>query len=171
MVIALANGQAGAPTITGGSALSTFSSALHKVMATMAQAIAGDGEGATKFLEANVTGATTAADARMAAKAVIGSNLVKAAMFGQDPNWGRIIDALGNTSVSLDPDKLAISINGVAMVAAGKAQELTPPLVQQAMSPDKIVLAIDLGVGTAEGQAWGADLTYEYVHINSAYTS
>lgn len=171
MVMVLANGQAGAPAIEGGAALTTFSSALHTVMQAMAQAIAGDGEGATKLLEANVTGAKTPLEARMAAKAVIGSNLVKAAMFGQDPNWGRIIDALGNTDVNVNAAKLGIKINGVSMVTAGVADALTPPLVQQAMSPAKIILAIDLGVGTAAGQAWGADLTYEYVHINAAYTS
>lgn len=171
MVMVLANGQADAPAITGGADLVTFSTALHTVMSAMAQAIAGDGEGATKFLEANVTGAATPEEARMAAKAVIGSNLVKAAMFGQDPNWGRIIDALGNTNVTLSATKLAITINGVPMVVAGIGQTLTPPLVQQAMTPDKISIAIDLGVGDASGQAWGADLTYQYVHINAAYTS
>ncbi len=171
MVIVLANGESGAPAVTSGANLDIFNDALHQVMQAMAQAIAGDGEGATKFLEANVTGAATASDARMAAKAVIGSNLVKAAMFGQDPNWGRIIDALGNTNVTLDAAQLSVAINGVHMVENGVATTLNPPLVQQAMSPKTIVMTIDLGVGDAQGQAWGADLTYEYVHINSAYTS
>ena len=171
MVLVLANGAAGGEQITGGAALATFRVALHQVMSAMAQEIAGDGEGATKLITANVTGATTASEARMAAKAVIGSNLVKAAMFGQDPNWGRIIDALGNTSVTLNPAKLTITINDVTMVQAGIGQDLSLPQVQQAMSPIQIEIGIDLGVGAASGQAWGADLTYEYVHINSAYTS
>ncbi|WP_155287855.1 bifunctional glutamate N-acetyltransferase/amino-acid acetyltransferase ArgJ [Lacticaseibacillus zhaodongensis] len=171
MVLVMANGQSGAAEITIDNGLAEFTTALHAVMEEMAKQIAGDGEGATKLLEADVTGAADALQARMAAKAVIGSNLVKAAMFGQDPNWGRIIDALGNTDVQLAASALSISINKVPMVIKGQPQDLSLPAVQQAMTPDTVKIAIDLGVGDSAGQAWGADLTYEYVHINAAYSS
>ncbi|HEY4400150.1 MAG TPA: bifunctional glutamate N-acetyltransferase/amino-acid acetyltransferase ArgJ [Lactobacillaceae bacterium] len=149
-------------------AFETFKIGLQQVLENLAIQIARDGEGASRLIDVTAYGAPSAAIARKMAKAVVGSNLVKAAVFGADPNWGRIVDALGNVGIQLAPEKLSIWINAVPVVINGVIRlDLQP--AAQVMQQDTIKITIDLAAGKAQGQAWGSDLTYEYVQINAAY--
>jgi len=134
--------------------------------------IARDGEGATKLITIKVAGAKSAEDAKKAARAIARSPLVKAAAFGEDPNWGRIIAAIGNSSADLDPDEITLAFsditNTVTLVrdgniidALGKAKKI--------MSGDELIITADLGLGEHEATAWGCDLTYDYIRINAKY--
>lgn len=172
MVVALANGcAANTPLTPAHHDYDSFKAALRYVLMVLAQDIAADGEGATKLVEVNVAGAANAVEGQQAAKAVVGSNLVKAAVFGADPNWGRILAAIGQTDVQVDVHAVDVAINGIAVVAAGLGTDFDEGQVQATMAGDKVVLDVDLHVGDATGQAWGCDLTYKYVQINAAYRS
>lgn len=172
MVVCLANGQAGGAVIKlGTAAATTFQAVLHQVMADLAKAIAKDGEGATKLVEVNVTQAATTTGARQIAKAIVGSNLVKAALFGQDANWGRVIAAIGATPVPIDPMLVNLTLNGYLVFEHGTGVAFDEATLTEALAADKIVIEVQLGQGTATGQAWGCDLTYEYVQINASYRS
>lgn len=171
MVLVMANGRAGNETLCAKHPqLSQFKAALMYVCEQLSKKVAADGEGATKLIEVNVMGALQQADARLIAKKVVGSNLVKAAFFGQDGNWGRIIDAIGYAGVLVNPDTVDIAISGVSVlknsepVIIDEARDLTPVL-----KAHDIMIAIDLHLGNEEGTAWGCDLSYEYVKINAAY--
>lgn len=168
-VLVLANGDDWQAEIKAGTAkYEAFKADLHQVLKTLAIAIASDGEGATRLIDVRVIGARHSASAQRVAKSIVGSNLVKTAVFGADPNWGRIIDAIGNVGEVFEADQLSIAINQVPIIVAGNAVA-NEGAATQAMQQDTIVITVDLGLGTEQGQAWGSDLTYEYVHINAAY--
>ena len=164
MAVLLANGAAGETPIL--EALE----AIETVMRDLARKIARDGEGATKLLTVNVVGAPSEADALTAARTVAGSSLLKAAVYGNDPNWGRILAALGRSGVTFDPTRASVSVQGIA-VFAGKPLAFNRQAAIQAMRSEEVVIDCDLGAGSGRGTAWGCDLTEGYVKINAEYTT
>ena len=144
--------------------------AIEGVMRDLAKQIARDGEGATKLLTVNVTGAPSEADALKAARTVAGSSLLKSAVYGNDPNWGRILAALGRSEVIFAPTQTSVSVQGIA-VFDGQPLEFNAAAVSSAMRSDEVVIDVDLGAGVASGTAWGCDLTEQYVRINAEYTT
>ncbi len=176
MVLVMANGRAGNRRINSKRPSKRFQAALDRVAIELARMIARDGEGASHLIEVSVTGAKGERDARRAALAVAGSNLVKAAVFGRDPNWGRIVTALGYSGASFNPSKITLILGSargkVTLVkrgeaASGNAMERAAELLRG----DEVKILVDLAAGRAEATAWGCDLTYDYVRINSQYTT
>jgi glutamate N-acetyltransferase/amino-acid N-acetyltransferase len=145
--------------------------ALRSVCTRLARAMARDGEGASKFIEVRVDGAASAADARRIARAIVGSNLTKAAVLGADPNWGRIACAAGYAGAELDPLKFDISIGSIALVKSGLALQYDEVAASREMQGKEVHLAIHLHLGGGAATAWGCDLTPEYVRLNSEYTT
>lgn len=171
-VLLLANGGAGNPTISGNDESSeTFKSAVHSVARYLAREIARDGEGAQRLIEVTVEGAHSDDDARKAARSVASSLLVKTAVYGRDPNWGRILMAIGKTGIPLDESTLKVFVNDIQIVADGKAIAYNVQSVVAALGESEVRLRITLDVGDGKGEAWGCDLTEEYVIFNSAYTT
>ncbi len=158
-----------------------FQEALNLVTQTLAKSIARDGEGATKYIEVRVLGARSDAEAELAARAVAGSNLVKSAVFGGDPNWGRIVAALGYSGAELVPEKLSLYVGTkgderrVCLVKEGKplAIEGTQELkaAEEVFSGREIYITAELNLGSGRGEAYGCDLSYDYVRINAEYTT
>lgn len=146
-----------------------FVAAFHFVHEQLAKAIARDGEGATRMIEVRVNGAATLQMAKQAAKAVIGSNLVKTAVFGADGNWGRIICAVGYSEVPVNPDNIDISIGNIPVVRHSLPVKFDEQEVTAVMKLDPVVIAVDLHQGSECATAWGCDLTYDYVRINASY--
>lgn len=146
-----------------------FVAGFRYVNEQLAQAIARDGEGATRLIEVKVQGAESVAMARQTAKAVIGSNLVKTAVFGADANWGRIICAIGYSEIPVDPNQVDISIGGIPVVRHSLPVACDERQVAEVMKQDPVVIEIDLHQGKAQATAWGCDLTYDYVRINASY--
>lgn len=172
MVLVLANGLAQNTEITSSSPeLATFKAAFHHILAFLAQSIAADGEGATKLVEVNVTGASSTQDGKKIAKAVVGSSLVKAALFGDDPNWGRVMSTIGATDATFDPQNITIKLNDILVVDHSLAAEFDKETAGNSLKSSKVTIDVDLHDGKAKGQAWGCDLTYGYVKINAAYHS
>ena len=170
MVVVLANGLAGNPRITADSVhYREFADALAAVLIHLAKEIARDGEGATKLIEVRVKGAPTLADARKAARSVCGSNLVKAAVFGEDANWGRVLAALGYSGAQFDPAKVDLWLGDVQMMRAGEPLAFDEETAARVLSRKEVVFTADLHAGDAEATAWGCDLTYDYVKINGSY--
>ncbi len=172
--VILASGLAGNPEITKeGEDFDTFAQALTVLCRNLAMAIAGDGEGATKLLECTVSGCADSADAKVLAKSVIRSSLVKAAMFGADANWGRILCALGYSGVAIDPDLVDVSFRSAAgqlpVCKNGRGIPFSEELAKAILSEKKIIIDIDMKSGGESATAWGCDLTYEYVRINGDY--
>lgn len=172
MVLVLANGLASNTQIKAASAAyNQFKTMLHTVTTALAIAIANDGEGATKLITVTVSHANNALDARLIAKKVVGSSLVKTAMFGKDPNWGRIIAAIGAADVQIDPDIIDITINHFFVMKNGAPVTFDTTAMANSLSQKNIDIEINLHQGAASGQAWGSDLTYDYVKINALYTT
>ena len=174
MVSVLANGLAENKLIDseGSPAYGVFAEALTKVCVDLAKLIVKDGEGATKFLEIKVTEALTFEDAKEAAMTVAKSPLVKTAFFGQDPNWGRILCAVGYSKASVDPQKVSLSIGPMSIVTNGlKTPQVDTDALTKIMSAKEIAINIKLGLGSAEATVWTCDLSYEYVKINGEYTT
>lgn len=170
MVIALANGQAQAGEIVADSpAYAEFMEMLVFVTEVLAKKIAKDGEGATKLIEVEVMNGDTQANARLFAKKIVGSSLVKSAMFGSDPNWGRIICALGYAGPTLAPLKIDIWLGTEQVVKNGTPQLFNQMEMQEILNRETIAILVDLKQGEANGMAWGCDLTYKYVEINACY--
>ncbi len=168
----LANGAAGNAVIAeGSSGADLFDAAVHEVALYLAREMARDGEGATKLIEATVSGAYTQAEAAIGARSIVTSALVKTAVYGRDPNWGRILMAVGKTSIPLDESKIQVFINDIQIVEGGVAIPFHPESVVQALSQHEVYLRVALNVGDGEATAWGSDLTEEYVVFNSAYTT
>src|SRR5947208_9334114 len=130
-----------------------------------------DGEGATKLLTVRVTGAPDDVQARLAARAVASSNLVKAAVHGADPNWGRIVCALGYSGSDVAIDRLTVSVAGVTVFTAGAGVEVDLEAVRRAFEQPEIEIVASLGLGDGGAEAWGCDLSEEYVKINADYTT
>lgn len=146
-----------------------FFEALLACAQDLAKMIARDGEGATKFLEVNVTGAATWAEAKTAAMAIAKSPLVKTAFFGKDPNWGRIVCAAGYSGVQMEPDKVNLEIGGVRLVEHGMNCNVPLESLKDIMEQHDISMKIDLGAGSEEATVWTCDFSYEYVKINGEY--
>jgi glutamate N-acetyltransferase/amino-acid N-acetyltransferase len=171
-VLLLANGAAGGSVISGGDdASKAFTEAVLKVSQYLAIEIARDGEGATKLIEVTVNGAYSTDDALKASRSCAASLLVKTAVYGRDPNWGRIFMAVGKAEIPLDESKIDCYVNDIQIVHAGKAISYNIQSVVSALGGDQVRLLVDLNVGDGTGVAWGCDLTEEYVVFNSAYTT
>lgn len=171
-VLVMANGLAGHKMIENHTAeYEQFKDMLHTVTTALSIAIANDGEGATKLIAVAVNHAQSALDARMVAKKIVGSSLVKTAIFGKDPNWGRIIAAIGASNVDLNPNLIDISINKIAVLVNGAPADFDADTMAEKLDEHDINIDVDLHAGTESGCAWGSDLTYEYVKINALYTA
>ena len=174
MVAVLANGLAGnAPISAPGADYEAFCEALHTVTVYLSRRIAGDGEGATKLLDCVVTGAKTLSDARTVARGVVGSTLLKAAMFGADANWGRVLCAVGYCGADVDIGRVGVKFRSeageVEVCANGAGVDFSEELAAQVLGEDEIYILVSLRDGDASAEAWGCDLTYEYVKINGDY--
>jgi glutamate N-acetyltransferase/amino-acid N-acetyltransferase len=180
-LIALANGQSRTPAITeAGAEAEKLEAMLTEVCIYLAKAIARDGEGATCLVEVQVTGTNDDAEARQIARTIAGSSLVKAAIFGRDPNWGRIAGAAGRAGVLFHQDDLQIQLGDFLMMQNGQPQpfdrDAASNYLRQAalgayLKDDTVTIALRVGNGTGSGQAWGCDLSYDYVKINAEYTT
>ena len=174
MVTVLANGLAGNPEITSeGEDFQTFMKALNSVTVDLCRKIAGDGEGATKLLECVVTGAADVTTARTVAKSVICSSLLKAAMFGADANWGRVLCAIGYSGAAVDVSKVDVSFQSAAgtieVCKNGAGVEFDEDQAKKILLEKEIGILVGLNSGTESASAWGCDLTYDYVKINGDY--
>jgi glutamate N-acetyltransferase/amino-acid N-acetyltransferase len=168
----LANGLSGAPPLTAQSTDGErFIAALEVVCTDLARKMAADGEGASKLLQVDVTGAASEADARKAARAVVGSSLLKAALHGEDPNWGRVFMAVGNSGAQVDPLRAALWIGSVQIARDGVTTGANPDAARAEMHGDEVAMRVDLGLGNGAARAWGCDLTEDYVVENSAYST
>ncbi|TFU25274.1 bifunctional glutamate N-acetyltransferase/amino-acid acetyltransferase ArgJ [Thermus tengchongensis] len=150
--------------------LEPFVEAVEGVARELARRIARDGEGATKLMTVRVVGAATEEEARRAARTIAGSALWKSALYGNDPNWGRILAALGNAGARFDTLRVRIQVQGIPLYAGG-ALPFDREAASQAMRVEEVEVLVDLGEGRAEGVAWGCDLTEGYVRINALYTT
>ena len=135
----------------------------------LSKKIAIDAEGAQHLITAKVQGAINSVEARLIAKEIVSSNLVKTAVYGRDPNWGRIMMAIGNSDSNIKEDKIKIFINDIQIVEEGKSIPFNPTSVIAALTKSEVEILVDLGIGNGDGCAWGSDLTEEYVVFNSAY--
>ncbi|MEN3183840.1 MAG: bifunctional glutamate N-acetyltransferase/amino-acid acetyltransferase ArgJ [Atribacterota bacterium] len=170
MVLLLANGASGV-MLADEASIRLFREALFFVCEELAKDLARDGEGATKFVTVRVEGARSEEEARLCAFTVAESPLVKTALFGEDPNWGRIMAALGRSGVPLDPERISITLNDVLCVRHGmRAQDTSREMLKKAMEKREIAICIDLGLGHASFEVWTCDFSLEYVRINSHYT-
>ena len=174
MVTILANGMAENPEICAeGEALDAFMQALNTVTVHLCRCIAGDGEGATKLLECRVTGAADKATAKTVAKSVICSSLTKAAMFGADANWGRVLCAIGYSGADVDVNRIDVAFRSqkgtVAVCQNGAGIPFSEDEAKQILLQPEIEILVELNAGEAASTAWGCDLTYDYVKINGDY--
>ncbi len=175
-MLVLANGQAGNETVQAdGAGYAEFVQALTLVAARLARLMAYDGEGATKLLECQVCGAPSLQDARLAAKAVVGSSLVKAAFYGEDANWGRIACAAGYSGAQFDTAKVNLRLQSAAgeieLMRAGSGLVFDEDVAKQILQEREIFINLDLGSGEYQATSWGCDLSHEYVNINADYRS
>ncbi|MEG9429723.1 MAG: bifunctional glutamate N-acetyltransferase/amino-acid acetyltransferase ArgJ [Christensenellaceae bacterium] len=174
MVVVLANGMAGNEEISEENAdFAEFMKALNTVTVALCRMIAADGEGATKLLECKVTGAKTEEDAKKVAKSVVCSSLLKAAMFGADANWGRVLCAIGYSGADVDVNSIDVAFfsnKGMVTVCMnGVGVDFSEELAKEVLSEDDIDIVVKLNNGTYSATAWGCDLTYDYVKINGDY--
>ena len=174
-VLLLANGASGIDPARDGATWKLFEEAVTEVARTLALAVVQDGEGATKLLEIHVVGAQTEAFAREVGRAIARSTLVKTAIYGADPNWGRVLAAAGAAGVPITPERVGLqaATNGdwLTLAAAGATAHPDPARARAIFQQKTIRLRLDLGVGRAEAVVWTCDLSPEYVRINSDYTS
>ena len=174
MVTVLANGLAGnAEITTDGEDFAVFMKALNTLTVNLCRTIAGDGEGATKLLECTVSGADTLEAAKIAAKSVICSSLLKAAMFGADANWGRVLCAIGYSGADVDVTKVDVSFRSakgeIAVCKDGAGISFSEEIAKEVLLEKEIEIIISVGDGPYSACAWGCDLTYDYVKINGDY--
>jgi glutamate N-acetyltransferase/amino-acid N-acetyltransferase len=152
-----------------------FQKGLDHVCASLAKMIARDGEGASRLIEARIKGARSPEDARLAAKAIVRSPLVKTAIFGKDPNWGRVVAATGYSGADIDQDRISLKFSDntreVLLVDSGRIVEGKLDALKSIMESKEIIIEVDIGLGDAGATAWGCDLTYDYVKINAMYTT
>jgi len=176
MVLLMANGRAKNRLITTGRQDRNFQAGLDYVLTELARMIVKDGEGSSRLIEVRVKNARNEQDARQAALAVAGSNLVKAAVFGKDPNWGRVVAALGYSGASFDPSKISLEFASdrgrVSLIELGKpGPKRALERARDIMRSREFEIRVNLATGKATATAWGCDLTYDYVRINSRYTT
>ena len=170
----MASGLAGnREIVSDGADLRAFRRALHTVTSALCRMLAADGEGATKLIECRVRGAKSQKDANLAAKSVIGSNHVKAAMFGADANWGRVLCALGYSGADLNVDAIDVAFSSAAgsivVCKDGRGIGFSEEDAKRILSEKEIVIDVSAGGGRYKATAWGCDLTYDYVKINGDY--
>ncbi|HTU81479.1 MAG TPA: bifunctional glutamate N-acetyltransferase/amino-acid acetyltransferase ArgJ [Candidatus Acidoferrales bacterium] len=146
-----------------------FEQALQRVCLDLALAMVADGEGATKRLEMTVSDAGDVAQARAVARAIVNSNLVKTALYGEDPNWGRIVAAAGAARAGMDPDCWSLELNGKPWVERGGIERLSEAEAHRELESSELAIELRLGVGDARATAWGCDLSRDYVRINASY--
>ena len=175
-VLLLANGMAGNEKITEKNQdYETFKKALNYVNTTLSKKIAGDGEGATALFEVKVIGAATKEEAGILSKSVVTSSLTKAAIYGHDANWGRILCALGYSGVSFDPEKVDLYFESragkIKIIENGVSTGYSEEEATKILSEDEVTAIADMKMGDASATAWGCDLTYDYVKINADYRS
>ena len=171
-VIALANGTSGGAALPAGSPeAGVFYAGFEEVCRQLARMIARDGEGATKLVVVRVRGARDEAEARLAGMAVANSSLVKTAVFGNDPNWGRILCAVGYSGVELDPGQVEVSLCGTPIYGEGAGRAFDEIELSEAMKAEEIPIDIDLRQGEAGAEIFTCDFSYEYVRINAEYTT
>ena len=171
-VLIFANGGAEAGVIEEGSPYGDlFQEALDQLCVYLTRELARDGEGATRLIEVTVDGATTTSAARLAARTIVASNLVKSAVHGADPNWGRVIAALGRSGAEVEEDKIALYVNDVCIMEAGRPIPFHRDGVVALMTGPEVSFRIKLNLGQARATAWGCNLSEEYVTFNSAYTT
>ena len=167
-----ATGQSPAAEVKTGPVLKAFEAALHGVMLDLAQQVVRDGEGATKFVEIRVTGAASPEDALRVGKAIADSPLVKTAVAGEDPNWGRIVAAIGKSGAEAERDKLRISFGDILVAENGwRAPSYSEEAGAAYMKQQNLVISVDLGLGKAKRTIWTCDLTSRYIEINADYRS
>lgn len=176
MTVIIANGMSGNEKISSeGKNFDTFKAALKTVTLYLCKKIAGDGEGATKLLECVVSGADTVEKAKIVAKSVICSSLLKAAMFGADANWGRVLCAIGYAGAEIDPVKIDVAFESEAgkidVCHNGTGLDFSEEKAKEILLKPEIKILISLNIGDKSATAWGCDLTYEYVKINGEYRS
>ena len=171
-VLVLANGLAGnRPVAASSPDADTFKEALSRACVHLTRELARDGEGASHLIIVEVAGARDAADARKAARTIASSSLVKSAVYGADPNWGRVLAALGRSGAAADETKIDLFINGVCIMEAGSPIPFHRDAVVALMKGPEVTFRLQLNLGEGQATAWGCDLTQEYVIINSAYTT
>lgn len=172
MVIVLASERAGNDTLTPGHPeWNTFIELLKQTSESLSKDIARDGEGATKLIEVKVVGAKSNEDANKVAKSIVGSSLVKTAVFGTDANWGRIIAAIGYSGADLDPNKIDTALGDIPLLIKSQQVKFSEEAATTYLEQDTVVIHVNLNIGNGHGQAWGCDLTYDYVRINASYRS
>ncbi len=168
--LVLANGAAGLPRIEAGTPDAVeFGQALVAVCTHLSRELARDGEGAKHLIEIAVTGATSLEDARLVARTVSTSPLVKTAVAGFDPNWGRILVAAGRAGAPLEESRVSMRLQDELIYDRGKALPFNEASMSKRLEEEEVRIAIDLGLGSAQATAWGCDLTTDYVHINADY--
>jgi len=173
-VLVAATGAAGNVPISRSNSrdAKVFEAALHNVMLDLAHQVVRDGEGATKFVEINVTGADSAADARTVALSIANSPLVKTAIAGQDPNWGRIVMAVGKSGAKADRDLLTIRLGDILVAENGwVSPDYTEAAGAEYMKQQDLAISVDLGIGSGTATVWTCDLTHQYITINADYRS
>ena len=170
-VLIMANGLAGNEPISQSYGQSAFQQALDQVCTYLTKSIARDGEGATKLIEVTVNGAINTAEARLAARTVVSSPLVKAAVHGCDPNWGRILAAVGRSGVDVVESNIDLCIGDILLVKRGTPLPFSKQDVVRILGQSEVPISLNLNLGTASAIAWGCDLSEEYVTINSQYTT
>jgi len=169
-VLLMANGRAGNELISAdGRQADVFQQALNEICIFFAKALARDGEGATRLIEVTVKGALNDDQAGLAARSVVSSTLVKTAVYGGDPNWGRIIMALSNSGAELDETKISLTIGDVAMLIDSKPLSFSEESVINALKQEVVPVTINLNLGNGSATAWGCDMSEAYVTINSEY--
>ncbi|SDJ42615.1 bifunctional glutamate N-acetyltransferase/amino-acid acetyltransferase ArgJ [Salimicrobium halophilum] len=170
MVLAMANGMAENEMLDESHEdWHVFASAFSEVCCELAKKIAADGEGATKLVEVQVNQARSEEEAREVAKKIVGSSLVKTAIYGEDGNWGRIIGAMGHSKAEFEADQCIVSVGPYTVFEKGGGVDFSEEEVSDYLSQNEVRITVDLQAGTASGTAWGCDLTYDYVKINASY--
>lgn len=166
-VAMMANGLAGPVDIE------EFATAFTVMCTQLAQEIARDGEGATKLIEVQVKEAESFSQAKKVAKSIVNSPLVKTAIFGKDPNWGRVAMAIGkcDDEEAIDPNKITIAFGNTVIYQGGPCVHVSLQEIEQYLSSDTIIIGVSLGIGTEQATVWGCDLSYDYVKINGEYTT
>jgi len=172
MVLLMANGQAENEVISPDSRQAgAFQQGLDQVCVYLAKSIARDGEGASKLIEVTVSGAANVDEARLAARTVVGSPLVKAAVHGSDPNWGRIIAAVGRSGAGVVESEIELYLGDICLLKGGKPLPFSRQILVELLRRSEVPVSLHLNQGTAKATAWGCDLSEEYVTINSQYTT
>jgi glutamate N-acetyltransferase/amino-acid N-acetyltransferase len=170
-VVLLANGAAGEMIDAGTPEAVAFEYALTSVCIQLARDLVRDGEGARTLIEVRVTGAPRESDARQIARAISSSSLVKTAVFGGDPNWGRVLCAAGYAGDALDPDRATLHLNDMCLFERGVGVAYARDAASNMLRQPDVMLTLDLGLGDARATAWGCDMSYDYVKINAEYTT